>query len=738
MKKILLASFASVSLFVGATSFAPMAQAQATTGCAITTAQAGAFTDLIRSAPTVDQQIFVNFMTSFSSGCITTAQAGAFTGLIRSAPSIDKQIFVKFLTDFTSGTSTTTQDYNAALEIARLKGADASIKANLSNARALAEIYYDNSNNSYAGVCNTSSSKIPETRNLIMEVGSGTACNDSATAWAMSAQLRTNTSQNFCVDSTGVASVTSSQLGSSTSCSRTTTSAPTITVIYPNGGEQLMFGVKDVDFRTEWKSANVTGNVTAYLHFPDGGTCKIGTVPVSQGYLTARIGTNYQCPGLSRTVTAGIYSVLLAADNGNPNDDRGIRDESDKHFTVTLANQNTIAPTIIVTFPNSGDRITKGSTYRITWDSQNVSSLYIKLRKGNDTYRGIPEEGAVSGVIANQGFYNWTVPTSLPDGSDYAIRVISSDGSYISDGSMFTVSSGQTIPAPMITVTSPNGSEPWQVGGKYIVSWQPIQTGDVSIYLTKPDNAGCWLATVPSANGFATIQVSLQNCQNANWNVISPGQYRLGMTYSVNSIWKSTSYSNYFTVSSGQTAAAPTITSITPSQGDANTSVTIYGTNLSGASSVEFYSSGGQFVSSLVLSSVSATNVVFTINSIFAANAAPGTYQLSVVTNACAGGCNSNRVNFTLNAPATTAPTITVTTNPTSVAWGNASTISWNSTNATSCKPSSSTGDPGFALAGIGTTGSASSYPIYGPTTFTVSCTGAGGTSAQSTTVNVK
>ncbi len=98
--------FASVSILASVTSFAPMAQAQA--ACAITTPQASAFTQLIQSAPNLDQQIFVTFMTGFSNGCITTPQASAFTGLVRSSPHIDQQVFVDFLTSFTSGNTTTT------------------------------------------------------------------------------------------------------------------------------------------------------------------------------------------------------------------------------------------------------------------------------------------------------------------------------------------------------------------------------------------------------------------------------------------------------------------------------------------------------------------------------------------------------------------------------------------------------------------------------------------------------
>ncbi|MBI5138943.1 MAG: peptidoglycan-binding protein [Candidatus Vogelbacteria bacterium] len=112
-----------------------------------------------------------------------------------------------------------------------------------------------------------------------------------------------------------------------------------------------------------------------------------------------------------------------------------------------------------------------------------------------------------------------------------------------------------------------------------------------------------------------------------------------------------------FSVAHAQ-SAMPTISSITPNQGTQNTSVTIYGTNLSGATNVEFYTASGQLSASLVPSSSSATNVNFTISGPFVGNVDPGTYQVSVVTNLCPGGCDSNRLSFTLNAPSANAPTI--------------------------------------------------------------------------------
>ena len=97
----------------------------------------------------------------------------------------------------------------ASLNTARGKGADAAIKSNLNNARAQAELYYNyNDTYSYAGVCAAASSApqggILTMKNGAVSAGSGAvACNDTATAWAMSAQMKSDPAKYFCVDSTG-------------------------------------------------------------------------------------------------------------------------------------------------------------------------------------------------------------------------------------------------------------------------------------------------------------------------------------------------------------------------------------------------------------------------------------------------------------------------------------------------------------------------------------------------------
>lgn len=110
---------------------------------------------------------------------------------------------------------------------------------------------------------------------------------------------------------------------------------PTIKIIYPNGGEVLGLGVKDVDFRTTWSASNLIGDVEVYVHFDDGGTCFLGRTQVTSGVFTKKLGANYKCPNLPRTLIDGDkYRVSIYADNGDSDVDFVVKDSSDNYFTI--------------------------------------------------------------------------------------------------------------------------------------------------------------------------------------------------------------------------------------------------------------------------------------------------------------------------------------------------------------------------------------------------------------------
>lgn len=99
---------------------------------------------------------------------------------------------------------------------------DAVIEATVSNARVVAEIYFDGNGESYAGVC-ASTKSIPNYKNVsatyneLQSLSGSVVCKDSQTAWAMSAQLKDNPSKYFCVDTTG-ATIERSSAITTTSC----------------------------------------------------------------------------------------------------------------------------------------------------------------------------------------------------------------------------------------------------------------------------------------------------------------------------------------------------------------------------------------------------------------------------------------------------------------------------------------------------------------------------------------
>ena len=115
----------------------------------------------------------------------------------------------------------------ASLNSARSKGADAAIKASVTNARAQAELFYD-AGQTYASVCTagtnniapmilgaaqklSSSATVGITTLAFTYSATGAAgaavCHDSAAGWAAIVSLKspTTASSGWCVDSTGAA-----------------------------------------------------------------------------------------------------------------------------------------------------------------------------------------------------------------------------------------------------------------------------------------------------------------------------------------------------------------------------------------------------------------------------------------------------------------------------------------------------------------------------------------------------
>jgi prepilin-type N-terminal cleavage/methylation domain-containing protein len=112
----------------------------------------------------------------------------------------------------------------ASLNSARDKGEDAAIRSNLNNARAQAELFYDDADRSYDGVCAAVASASPggiaDLITAATNAGGGAAdadCDDVDGAWAAEKQLSDD--NYYCVDSTGIATETGGSKGAAlTAC----------------------------------------------------------------------------------------------------------------------------------------------------------------------------------------------------------------------------------------------------------------------------------------------------------------------------------------------------------------------------------------------------------------------------------------------------------------------------------------------------------------------------------------
>ena len=119
---------------------------------------------------------------------------------------------------------------DASLQNARLKGKEASIKANLSSMRAEAELLYDKNGGTYSGFC-SSNNLISTKKNIEDNGGTGFVCKATAKAYAISTKLPT--SNYWCVDSTGISAETLTSSNGKTVCPQKIQTSTVDNVVLP-------------------------------------------------------------------------------------------------------------------------------------------------------------------------------------------------------------------------------------------------------------------------------------------------------------------------------------------------------------------------------------------------------------------------------------------------------------------------------------------------------------------------
>jgi len=211
-----------------------------------------------------------------------------------------------------------------------------------------------------------------------------------------------------------------------------------------------------------------------------------------------RKGNNYDLyvDGTLRTSTSGSipsYNHLYIgkrAPQTTPIDHyyKGIIDEVEVYpraltAAEVLASYNS-NPSISLTLPNGGESWPQGSVQTILWTytGDPGSDVKIELVKGDEVAAVITESTSIGS--GGSGSYSWTVPSTLDAGSDYRVQITSTSNPSISGMSdnPFTI-----IPPSTISISRPNGGDPWFPNSIQIINWTytGVPSQDVKIELFK-------------------------------------------------------------------------------------------------------------------------------------------------------------------------------------------------------------------------------------------------------------
>ena len=227
----------------------------------------------------------------------------------------------------------------------------------------------------------------------------------------------------------------------------------TITVTSPNGGE---YWARGAAHNIEW---SFVGSVFYQVR-----------IDLYKGGLLVREITD------GTGTDGGFYDWVIPADI-TPGDDYRIRVTSVATSSISdSSNAIFRIAGVTVAAPNGGESWAMGSTKLISWSSGGVGlfmTAKIELFKG-----GVFVSEIVDSVGADDGYYQWTIPSNLGVGSDYRIRITSNSIPAVADSSD---SDFAIVEAPSITVLNPNGGESWMRNAPHIIAW--LRTGDTGDYV---------------------------------------------------------------------------------------------------------------------------------------------------------------------------------------------------------------------------------------------------------------
>ena len=144
------------------------------------------------------------------------------------------------------------------------------------------------------------------------------------------------------------------------------------------------------------------------------------------------------------------------------NSDSTVYDTSDANFAITG---------LEITAPNGGEEWEVGYSHNITWKSGGTVSNDIVIEYSTDgsTYNPIDSGQKADGTTYP---YPWTIPNDVSETVKVKVYSVSAETIYDISDANFSIAVN-----PSMAITAPNGTEAWEVGKSYNITWN--KTGNL-------------------------------------------------------------------------------------------------------------------------------------------------------------------------------------------------------------------------------------------------------------------
>ncbi|MFZ5432792.1 MAG: T9SS type A sorting domain-containing protein [Calditrichota bacterium] len=233
---------------------------------------------------------------------------------------------------------------------------------------------------------------------------------------------------------------------------------PSVTVVYPNGGEALTPGGT---YAIRWTKTNSSSTVKVELNRSySGGTWEQLAASVSADSFPWTVD---QTASTSARVRVTLNSYTSATDVSNSN------------FTI-------LTPALSVTSPNGGEVYNAGSVHTIRWSRTNLSggvNVYV-----NRAYSSGSWEPLAVSVTADT--FAWSVTQPYSNAARIRVASAALPTFYDESNTNFTIGTA-------IVLSSPNGGENWAVGLPQTISWVRYNAaGAATVQINRNYPSGSW------------------------------------------------------------------------------------------------------------------------------------------------------------------------------------------------------------------------------------------------------